>query len=249
MKKELIAKTDPKSPVTETFKTLRTNLQFMNLKKGELRSLLITSTVPGEGKTWVSSNLAIAFAQMGKKVILVDADMRKGRVAPLFQVDVKPGLSNYLYSKDKSSKNKKMALETYTRETEIANLYVMPTGDLPPNPSELLESPRTEELINELKEWFDIIIIDCTPSLFLTDALILSRLVDSTVIVSAHKITRKENLLKVKGLIENVGGNLSGIVLNKIPVKLNQYNYYSNNSMNVVSDKSLRRRRPKKNKI
>lgn len=246
MKKELIAKTDPKSPVTETFKTLRTNLQFMNLKKGELRSLLITSTVPGEGKTWVSSNLAIAFAQMGKKVILVDADMRKGRIAPLFQVDVRPGLSNYLYEKD--TKDKKSTLETYTKETEVSNLYVMPTGDLPPNPSELLESPKTEELINELKEWFDIIIIDSTPSLFLTDALILSRLVDSTVIVSAHKITKKENLQKVKSLIENVGGNLSGIVFNKIPVKLNQYNYYSNSEMKVSSDKLLRRRKPKKSK-
>ncbi len=237
MKKELIIKTDPKSPVAETFKTLRTNLQFMNLKKRELKTLLVTSTIQGEGKSWIASNLAIAFAQIGKKVVLVDSDMRRGRISQLFQVDVRPGLSNYL-----CEKGTKKTLEEYTKETEVQNLYVMPTGDLPPNPSELLENKRIEKLIKDLQEWFDIIIFDSTPSLLVTDALILSRLVDSTIIVAAYKVTKKENLQKVKNLINNVGGNISGVVLNKLPLKLDEYCYYSNDSMAVVENGSRRRR-------
>ena len=238
MKKELITKTDPKSPTAEVFKTLRTNLQFMNLRKrGGLKSVLVTSTLQGEGKTWVSSNLAIAFAQMGKKVILIDADMRRGRVAPLFQVDSRPGLSNYLVDKDSNHRGKAVELESYTKETEIPNLYVMPTGDLPPNPSELLESQLVEKMIREFRDLFDIVIIDSAPTLLVTDSLILSRFADSTIIVSSYKMTKKENLKKVIGLIKNVGGNVSGIVLNKLPAKLDKYSYYGN-AMGMVDHSS-----------
>ena len=95
MKKELIVQRDPKSPISEVFRTLRTNIQFMNAKNN-LKTVLITSTMPGEGKSWVSSNLAVTFAQAGKKVILVDADMRKGRQYSIFGETPRPGLSNYL---------------------------------------------------------------------------------------------------------------------------------------------------------
>ena len=144
MKKELITQRSPKSPIAETFRTLRTNLQFMNSQK-DLKTILITSTMPGEGKSWISSNLAVTFAQAGKKVILVDADMRKGRLATMFSVNSTPGLSNYLSGVDE--RGKKIDILKYVTTTEIDNLYIIPSGNVPPNPSELLASEKTEEML------------------------------------------------------------------------------------------------------
>ena len=149
MKKELITQRSPKSPIAETFRTLRTNLQFMNSQK-DLKTILITSTMPGEGKSWISSNLAVTFAQAGKKVILVDADMRKGRLATMFSVNSTPGLSNYLSGVDE--RGKKIDILKYVTTTEIDNLYIIPSGNVPPNPSELLASEKTEEMLEKLKE-------------------------------------------------------------------------------------------------
>lgn len=228
MKKELIVQRSPKSPIAEVFRTLRTNIQFMNSKK-TLKTLLFTSTMPGEGKSWISSNLAITFAQAGKKVILIDADMRKGRLHNMFQTDKVPGLSNYLSGID-SLGNTHNDIIKYVRGTEIDNLFLIPAGNIPPNPSELLASELTVEMLERLKEVFDIVILDGTPSLLVTDAIILSRLVDTTIIVTSHKFTKKDNLQKVKKAIENVGGNIAGVVINKIPVNVSKYEstyYYS----------------------
>lgn len=221
-KEELIAYKDPKSPISEIFRTLRTNIQFMTSNKG-LKTLLITSSMPGEGKSWVSSNLSIAFAQEGKKVVIVDSDMRKGRLHSIFKIDKKPGLSNFLSGiidvEDKDN------ILNYLKETEIDNLYVMPTGDIPPNPSELLVSDRTSMLIEQLKSIFDIVIFDGTPSLIVTDALILARQVDATLIVTAYKITKMGDVEKIKKSIENVGGKIAGILINKIPISARKYEH------------------------
>ena len=126
MKKELITFRNPKSPISETFRTLRTNIQFMNTKTGLkslLKSILITSTLPGEGKSWVASNLAVTFAQAGKQVILIDADMRKARQYSIFGVSPRPGLANYLAENDKNAELSDM--EKYVQRTEIEGLYVM----------------------------------------------------------------------------------------------------------------------------
>ena len=228
MKKELIAHKDPKSPVSEIFRTLRTNIQFMNSNK-QLKTLLVTSTLPGEGKSWVSSNLAVAFAQAGKRVVLIDADMRKGRLYNIFGVLPRPGLSNYLSGVNENSFEKNN-LVNFLRETEVPNLYVMPAGNIPPNPSELLITPQMVNLLDELKQECDLIIIDGTPSKLVTDAVILSRIVDSTIVVTAHNQTKKDDLQKVIRDIKNVGGNIAGVVFNKIPVSAKKYNetyYYS----------------------
>lgn len=234
MKKELIVHHDPKSPISEVFRTLRTNIQFMNTK-GKLKTILITSTLPGEGKSWVASNLAITFAEAGKKVVLIDADMRKGRLYSIFGVSPRPGLSNYLSGVDENSEEKEnVDLADYIEETEIDNLYVMPAGNIPPNPSELLIAPQMSGLLEQLKEICDIIIIDGTPSQLVTDALILTRIVDSTVIVTASKVTKKEDLKRVIGSIQNVGGKIAGVVINKVPVsakKLDKSYYYGSTSM------------------
>lgn len=227
MKKELIAQKNPKSPIAEMFRTLRTNIQFMNSKK-ELRTILITSTMPGEGKSWISSNLAITFAQAGKRVILIDADMRKGRLASLFQTSSKPGLSNYLSGIDEKGKDENIDIVKYIRPTEVENLFLIPAGNIPPNPAELLDTEATYQMINKLKEAFDIIILDGTPCLLVTDSLILSRMADTTLIVASHKSTKKDDLQKVKKSIENVGGKIAGVILNKTPIKSKEYStsYY-----------------------
>lgn len=228
MKKELIAHQEPKSPVSEIFRTLRTNIQFMNSNK-KLKTLLVTSTLPGEGKSWVSSNLAVTFAQAGKRVVLVDADMRKGRLYSIFGVAQKPGLSNYLSGIDESNEEN-IDLFKFIRKTPVPNLYLIPAGNIPPNPSELLITSQMVNLIEILKNESDIVIIDGTPSKLVTDAVILSRIVDSTIIVTAHNQTKKEDLKLVVRDIKNVGGHVAGIVYNKIPVSAKKYNetyYYS----------------------
>ena len=232
MKKELIAELDPKSPISEVFRTLRTNIQFMNTK-GKLKTILVTSTFPGEGKSWVASNLAVTFAQAGKKVVLIDADMRKGRQYSIFGVSPIPGLSNYL-SGIGIDENQELDIVDFVQETEVDNLFIIPAGNIPPNPSELLISPQMVNLLEELKDLCDIVILDGTPNELVTDSLILTRLVDSTVIVTASKETKKENLKRAIVNIQNVGGKIAGVVVNKIPVSAKKYQqsyYYGSNEM------------------
>lgn len=233
MRKEVIVHQDPKSPISEVFRTLRTNIQFMNTK-GKLRTILVTSTLPGEGKSWVSSNLAVTFAQAGKKVVLIDADMRKGRQYSIFGVSPRPGLSNYLSGVNiDESEEQTEDLADYIQETEVENLYVIAAGNIPPNPSELLIAPQMVDLLEQLKEICDIIIIDGTPSQLVTDSLILTRLVDSTLIVTASKQTKKEDLKRVINNIQNVGGKIAGVVVNKLPISAKKYEqsyYYGSTS-------------------
>ncbi|MDO5556091.1 MAG: CpsD/CapB family tyrosine-protein kinase [Clostridia bacterium] len=239
MKREVIAQKDPKSPIAEVFRTLRTNIQFMNSKKG-LQTLLVTSTMPEEGKSWVSANLATTFAQAGKKTLLIDADMRKGRIHKIFGTTNVPGLSNYLSGIDEED-NVKSNITKHIRQTEIENLYIMPAGNVPPNPSELLADDEMIRMIEEFKKYFDFIILDGTPCILVTDSIILSRIVDTTVIVAEHKKTRKDNLIKVKKAIENVGGKIAGVVINKVPVNISKYNssyYYSSSRKDRNTRKS-----------
>lgn len=235
MRKELVTHLDPKSPVSETFRTLRTNIQFMNSNR-RLRSLLVTSTMPGEGKSWVASNLAVTFAQAGKRVALIDADMRKGRLYSIFGVEPRPGLSNYLsgYYENQESVN----IDKYLKQTDVNNLYIIPAGNIPPNPSELLVRRQMRNLLEQLKNQVDLVIIDGTPSKLVTDSVILSRIVDSTIIVSAHNQTRKDDLERVIKDIKNVGGNVAGVVYNKIPVSAKKYNQTYYYSSNVTTTKS-----------
>lgn len=227
MKKELLVNKDPKSPISEIFRSLRTNIQFMNSGK-DLKTVLVTSTVQGEGKSLVVANLAITFAQTKKKTLIVDADMRKGRQHEIFSVVSRPGLSNYLSGIDENSSNFS-DLEKCIQSTEIENLFVMSAGDIPPNPSELITCEKMQELMQKLKDKFDIIIFDGTPSILVTDSIILSRIVDTTIIVATHRETKMDNLKKVKNDIENVGGKIAGLILNKVPISTKKYeaSYYS----------------------
>ena len=241
MKKELIVYRDPKSPVSEMFRTLRTNIQFMNADK-QLKTLLITSTLPEEGKSWVAANLAITFAQAGKRVLIVDADMRKGRQFNIFDVSPIPGLSNYLSGVVEEKEKQEHNIEDFIQDTDVDNLFILTSGSVPPNPSELLVSERMLGLLDWVKQIFDIVIFDGTPSLLVTDATILSRIVDSTIIVTAHNETKLDNVEEVKKGIENIGGKVAGVVINKIPISAKRYEktyYYGSSSRgdNQTKDK------------
>lgn len=221
LKKELISEIEPESLVSEVFRSLRTNIQFMSTNK-KLKTLLVTSTFPGEGKSWVTSNLSVTFAKAGNKIILIDADMRKGRQFTIFGISPKPGLSNILTELD-TQNLEEIEMEKYIQKTEIENLSIISAGSIPPNPSELLVSEKMTELLEGLKEKCDIIIIDGTPCELVTDSVILSRTVDSTIVVSAFKETKKSSLEKVIKSIKDVGGNLAGIVVNKVPISNKKY--------------------------
>lgn len=233
MKKELITHFAPKDPESEMFRNLRTNIQYMNTN---IKTLLVTSTMPEEGKSYVSANLAVTFAQAGKKVVLIDSDMRKGRLYNIFDLLPRPGLSNYLsgvvpadFDEDKDD------IISYIQQTEIKHLYVITAGNVPPNPSELLISPKMTKMINDLKRLCDIIIFDSTPSLIVADPTIIARQVDSTIIVTAYNKTKMDRVEKVKEAIEKVGGKVSGVVLNQMPVSSKKYEdsyYYGTRSEN-----------------
>lgn len=267
MRRELIIDKDPKSPVSEIFRTLRTNIQFMNVTKNS-KTILVTSTFPKEGKSWISANLAATFAKTGKKIILIDSDMRKGRQYAILDAWPKPGLSNYLSAVHINGKEK-IVLNRYIQKTSIENLDVMVAGSVPPNPSELLNSMHMIELLEDIKKLYDIVIIDGTPCQLVTDSLILARIVDSTILVAAYKSTKKKDLKRIITGINNVGGKIFGVVLNKIPIPAKKYEqsyYYASSSerennrdaemmeLNMVETISdapevRRRGRPPKNKI
>ena len=238
MNKELIINNDPKSPVSEAFRSLRTNMQYLK-NDSDTQTMVTTSTVQGEGKTWITTNLAVAFAQLGKKTLLIDSDMRVPRVHKIFEMDQYPGLSNYLSKISQTGRNEDYTLDSVIKYSEIKNLALILAGSIPPNPSELLSSNRLQQLIDEAKEKFDVIIFDGTPCLLVTDAIIISRLVDSTIIVTSNRKTKLDDLKEVKKRVENAGGHIAGVVLNRVKESSKKYEskyYYS-------SDKSGRKRR------
>ena len=231
MGKEIIVAENPKSPEAEMFRNLRTNIQFMNASS-EKKVMIVTSTTPGEGKSYVSGNLAAAFAQLNKKVLLIDTDMRKGRQHVMFNLKAKPGISNFLSGVvDQDFIGEKEDIRNYIQETDVENLYLITAGNVPPNPSELLVSPKMQGMLEILKKSFDIIIFDAPPCLIVADALIITRLVDFSIIVTAQNVTKMENLKRAKLAIENVGGKIAGVVLNKVQVNAKSYEssyYYGN---------------------
>ena len=236
MKNEIIVLENPKSPEAEMFRNLRTNIQFMNADS-EKKVMLVTSTVPGEGKSYVSANLATAFAQIDKKVLIIDTDMRKGRQYSLFNLRPRPGLSNFLSGVvDQDFIGEKENIENYIQKTDVENLYLIAAGSVPPNPSELLVSNKMETIIDNLIDKFDIIIFDAPPCLIVADALIVARLVDFNILVSAQNITKLEELNKAKIAIENVGGKVAGVILNKVQTTTKRYEdsyYYGERLSNI----------------
>ena len=217
---DLVVNERPNAPASESIRNLRTNLQFSSVDE-ELKTILITSSVPSDGKSFISANLATSFAQAGKKVLLIDCDLRKGRQHKIFNVSGHKGLSNLLIG-DIGTYN------DYIVKTDIKNLSLLPRGSFPPNPSELLNSKKNGTLLGILKNRYDIIILDGAPISGLSDSLILASLVDKTIIVSSINHTPKTELIAAKKALEAIGANIAGSVANNVVAKRKAYGGYYN---------------------
>lgn len=217
MSKELVIVSKPKGAASEAIRTLRTNLQFTFIDN-DVKVILVTSSIPGEGKSFISANLSGAFALSNMKVLLIDCDLRKGRQDKIFDIKEEKGLSNLLLDDIKNYKK-------YIHKTEIENLFVLPGGIVPPNPSELLISDKNMDLLNLMRKDYDLIILDCPPVNAVTDALALSKLADEVVIVSAYKKTPVDLLIATKKLLENSGAKIAGVVVNQMRKTKNKYYY------------------------
>ena len=215
---DLIVDSKPNAAASECFRTLRTNLQFSEVDSA-LKTLLVTSTLPSEGKSFVSANLATSFAQSGKKVLVIDCDLRKGRQHKIFKINSRYGLSNLLISNINSYME-------YVVPTKIENLSIIPRGVFPPNPSELLNSKKMISLLDELKKHFDIIILDGAPLLGISDSLILSSLVDKVLLVGSFGHTPKTELKNMKKALDTVGANVAGCVINNATARKHGYGDY-----------------------
>lgn len=210
----------PKSPVAEAYRTLRTNIQFSSFDY-KVKTIVITSSGPAEGKTTTSCNLAIATAQSGKRTILLDCDMRNPKIHKVFELSNQSGLSDVLIG----SVNFYEAVQ----KTEIENLYVLPSGTRPPNPAELLSSEKMKKFLDSLKETYDYIIIDTPPIIMVTDAQILSQYSDGCLLVVASAEADKNAAIRAKELLEKVNAKILGVVLNKLDTKRKgYYGYYYN---------------------
>lgn len=213
----LITHLDPKSPVSEAYRTLRTNLQFSKVDR-KLKTILITSSGPKEGKSTTAANLAIALAQIGQKIVLVDADLRRPVVHSIFGIKKDEGVTNYLMETIK--------FDQILKPTFNENLFIICSGILPPNPSELLASKSMELLIEKLNKDFDVIIFDSPPVIAVTDAAILSTKVDGTILVVNSGQTNRDALARCNTLLDSVGTTPIGILLNGVNVEGMYGSYY-----------------------
>ncbi|PZL77900.1 tyrosine protein kinase [Enterococcus plantarum] len=214
----LITLADKSSPISEQYRTVRTNIQYATVDR-DLKTLVITSSGPSEGKSTTSANLAIVFANSGKRVLLVDADMRKPTVAKTFSLDNIRGLSTLLGSRE-------TVLHQVVQSSGVDNLFLMTSGPKPPNPSELLDSRRMKELMMELKQQYDLVIFDMPPVVAVTDAQIVASKSDGTILVVRENVSKRDSLLKAKSLLEMVDANIMGVVYNGSKNVADQGYYY-----------------------
>ena len=229
---ELIVQSNSKSVISEALKTIRTNISFTKTN-GNSRAILFTSCNSGEGKSWIASNMAVAYAQSNKNVIIVDADMRKGRQHNIFKVKNIKGLSNCL--SEIQGKDDYETLKNYIQETQIPKVHIITIGAIPPNPSELLLSSKMRDLIYMLKCIYDIVIIDGTPCNLVSDSIPVSQIADTTILVTESRKTKIEDLKNVIKSIKNANGNIEGVILNKKDIKNKEYTkgyYYGEKTAN-----------------
>ena len=218
---ELVVAKYPKSVVSESIKALRTNLQFANVDQN-MKTILVTSSQASEGKSFISSNLAVSFAQAGKDVLIVDCDLRKGRLHKVFNTPNVLGLSNLLADTLTN-------VAKYVQKTDIRNVHIITRGAYPPNPSELLGSKKNKTLVEGLAKRFDIVIFDGAPCNGVTDSVIMSTLVDEVLIVTKDANTPRNVLQATKEALEKVDAPIAGVVLNSVNKKVAKYySYYGN---------------------
>ncbi|MFC0187162.1 CpsD/CapB family tyrosine-protein kinase [Fictibacillus aquaticus] len=213
----LVTSLNSKSPIFEAYRTLRTNIQFSSVDQ-DMRSIVVTSSGPGEGKSTTTANLAVAFAQQGKKVLLVDGDLRKPTMQYTFQVQNISGLTSVL--------SRQSTLDKVVQKTNIDNLYLLTSGPIPPNPSEMLGSNGMKDLLAEALQEYEYVLFDSPPVLAVTDAQILSNMTDGNILVVKSGQTEQEAAVRAKELLLASKGKMLGAVLNGKSQKDNTYYYY-----------------------
>ncbi len=213
---ELVVKNHPKSVISEAYRLLRTNINFLSPDK-DLKTVLITSGNPDEGKSIIAANLAISLAQGGKEVLIVDADLRRSTLHRVFETTNYEGLTNVLTGEGK--------LKYMIKDTEVENLQILNSGPLPPNPAELVGSQRMKQFLSEVQEEYDIIIIDTPPVIAVADGLILGTAVDGVMLVVRYKETPRDAVKQACENLKKVNAPLLGTVFTKYPLK-SGYGYY-----------------------
>lgn len=211
--------TDATSPLMEAFRTVRTNLVYLGVDK-PLRSLLVTSAVPKEGKTTTVANMGATMALAGTRVLLVDADLRRPALHQVFQIDAKPGLTSLLGDQADPAQ----AIQA----TKLTNLFVLPSGPHVPNPNELLGSRRMADLVKRLQDQYDVLVMDSPPMFATADPLVLAGISDGVILVLRSGAVPRDVASRVKQQLESVKANILGVVLNAFDFRREAY--YSSSS-------------------
>lgn len=213
----LITIEQSKSPISEAYRTLRTNVQFTSVDS-KTKKIMITSSGPREGKSTTVANLAVSIAQAGKSLLVIDADLRNPTQHKLFELGNFEGLSSFLVSDQESC--------DFIKETKVPGVKVLTGGPIPPNPAELVGSQRMKRLINEVSAQFDVVLIDTPPIIAVTDAAIIAQEVDGVILVLASGEVNKEYALRAKEQLDKVGAKILGAVLNKADMNTSEHYYY-----------------------
>ncbi|MCD2138738.1 CpsD/CapB family tyrosine-protein kinase [Salinicoccus halitifaciens] len=215
--RELIVEKEPKSPISEQFRTIRTNIMYSSIDT-EIKTVAFTSASPGAGKSTMAANVAIAYAQSGKRTLLIDADLRRPTTHYTFESGNQRGLSTVIIND--------MPAADVVKETDIENLEILTSGPVPPNPSELLASRKTSLLLKTFSMDYDMVIIDTPPLLAVTDAQVLSKIVDGVILVTNVEANNRERLQDAKALLEKVDANILGVVMNNKNMGKSKDEYY-----------------------
>ena len=216
----LVTLTNPSSPIAEQYRTIRTNIQFASAAGQQIKTIVVTSSGPEEGKSTTAANIAVVFAKSGQRVLLVDADLRKPVIYKTFKLNNASGLSTVL--------NSSGSVADEIQRTPVDNLSILPSGPKPPNPSELLSSPRMDQILAEARQLFDVVIFDMPPVVAVTDAQIMSSKTDGTLLVVRENMSRKESLIKAKELLDMVQARVLGVVYKGAEHRKDAGYYYGN---------------------
>ena len=218
LQRRLITHEDPKSPVAEAYRSLRTSIMYSSANE-EIKSILVSSPGPGEGKTTTIANLAITYANLGKKTLLIDTDLRRPVQHRVFNVKRDPGITHYLSGATDD-------FNSVIQETEIKNLFVVSAGVIPPNPSELLGSERMRKLVSQLEAEWDMVLFDSPPLVAVTDATMVSKEIDRIIMVVKSGGTDKGAFNRTLLALQNVEAPLGGVVMNAVTSKNSYGSYY-----------------------
>jgi non-specific protein-tyrosine kinase len=214
----LVTVEQPRSPISEAYRSLRTSIQFLGLDR-TVQTILVSSPGPQEGKSTTLANLAVTFAEAGREVLAVDCDLRRPSLHRIFELPNEYGLTAVM--------REEKTLDEVVLATEVAHLRLLPSGPLPPNPSELLGSPRMDRIIESLRSLAEIILFDSPPTIAVTDAAVLGAKVDGVLLVVSAGKTKRDHAVRAKALLQKGNANVLGVVLNNVKFDGSLYQYYT----------------------